>query len=310
MKRRHLFWGILFLSLGILFLLDNLNTLGFNWFQIWRIWPVLLILWGVLFALKENTAKTFLTGVIALLLAVVIFASFKSVSEIFTNHILFNSNHEFGISLKDNHDTTNYYLANSGNLNKVDFNFKAGMGNFEIKDSTSQLFHAISQGVKNNYDLSYSNDDSIGNIKMELGKRKWFFFDGMNKNNVLLAFNSRPYWDMNFDIGAASTDFDLSNFKVENLKIDMGAASLRIKLGDNVNSCKVDIDGGVSSIHISVPEKAGCEIKTDVGLSSKNFHGFNKINSGFYRTENFDSSMKKIFIKFKTGVSALNVDRY
>lgn len=43
-KSGSLVWGIILISFGVLFLLDQFNV--DIWDAVWRFWPVILILWG------------------------------------------------------------------------------------------------------------------------------------------------------------------------------------------------------------------------------------------------------------------------
>jgi hypothetical protein len=45
------------------------------------------------------------------------------------------------------------------------------------------------------------------------------------------------------------------------------------------------------------------------GLASKQFVGFEKVESGLYRTENFSQASRKIFIDVEAGVSRVRVTR-
>ncbi|MCW8806464.1 MAG: hypothetical protein OQK56_08400, partial [Ignavibacteriaceae bacterium] len=127
---------------------------------------------------------------------------------------------------------------------------------------------------------------------------------------VDIALNSKPVWDMNFDVGAASMEFDLSEFKTRNVDVDMGAASINIRLGNLYSETKLSVDAGASDINIFVPKESGCKIVTDGALSSKHFTDFEKINSDKFKTENFDEAVNKIFIDIDCGVSSISVDRY
>jgi hypothetical protein len=115
---------------------------------------------------------------------------------------------------------------------------------------------------------------------------------------------------MNFDVGAASMDFDLSEFKTEKVDVDMGAAALKIKLGSLSPDTKLSIDAGASDINIYIPKESGCKITTDGALSSKHFNDFEKINSDHFETANFNDVANKIFIVIDSGVSSISVDRY
>ena len=91
-------------------------------------------------------------------------------------------------------------------------------------------------------------------------KTKIKLHKGSYKNKVEIGLNSLPIWNMNFDIGAAAIDFDLSPYKISTMKLDIGAASLDLKLGDKYPKTIVDIDAGASSINIMIPDSSGCEI--------------------------------------------------
>ena len=105
-------------------------------------------------------------------------------------------------------------------------------------------------------------------------------------------------------------DFDLTTYKTKNVDVDMGAASLRIKLGNLTPETKLNIDAGASDIDIFIPKESGCKISTDGALSSKHFNGFEKINSDNYETADFNKTANKIFIIIDSGVSSISVERY
>lgn len=43
-KGNSLVWGVILIAVGVLFLLQQLNIDIFD--QVWRFWPVILIIWG------------------------------------------------------------------------------------------------------------------------------------------------------------------------------------------------------------------------------------------------------------------------
>ena len=73
---------------------------------------------------------------------------------------------------------------------------------------------------------------------------------------------------------------------------------------------RLKIEAGASDMDILIPDSSGCEINSDVALSSKNYEDFIKISKNIYRTENFDTSTKKIFIEIDCGVSSIDVKKY
>ena len=46
-----------------------------------------------------------------------------------------------------------------------------------------------------------------------MGNKAVFRFGKDYQNKVDISLNTKPVWDMNFDVGAASMDFDLTPFQ-------------------------------------------------------------------------------------------------
>jgi len=306
MKTSHIFWGTLFIVLGLLVLINNFTTIFMDWGTIWKLWPVAVILLGISMLIKDKLGKGVVAGVAALIIAVSVFATFKTTAHFFHDDFTLvfddNNNGEF--------EVTEYNEAYDSSITKAFLEFDAGAGSFNIKDTTHQLVMFKTEGFKDKYKLNRLDSDSSSKIQFWMKPIK-FRIGGKNyKNKVDVSLNNNPLWDLDFDIGAATIKLDLTPFKINYLNIDMGAAALDVRLGDLNDETTVDIDAGASDMDLFVPESSGCQIKTDVALSSKNFHGFEKIKSDLYQTSNFEEAEKKIYIKIDCGVSSISVRRY
>ena len=309
MKAKHWFWGLLFITLGILILVNNFNGLYWDWAGLWKLWPLVFILWGIGIMVKNNAARVLIAGLAGIILAVSLYASFKTVVHLTTGDfdIVFDN----GSDSDYKYEFTDYSEPYSDSIKAVEFRFKAGAGSFSsISDSSSNLFYAHTEGVKNNYDVTNLVTADKASLEMSMKKTRIRLGKHSIRNRVEMYFNPQPVWDMNYDVGASSVNLDLSPVKVRNLKVHMGAASFKVKLGSNTERTDVNIETGASNVDIDIPETAGCEIRTDGALNSEKFRGFEKINSDLYRTANFDSSSSKIYIRIDSGVSSLEVTRY
>jgi LiaI-LiaF-like transmembrane region len=306
MKTSHIFWGLLFIVLGGLVLINNFTTMFMDWSTIWKLWPLVVILLGLSILIKHKYGKGVVAGLAAIILAFAIFASFKTATHFVSN--------DFHIDLGDEADnkygTSEYEESFDSTLNFATLNFEAGGGSFKIADTTNNLFYATTEGIQNNYSLTRNDEDSSSTINFKMGNKSVFRFGKDYKNKVDISLNSKPVWDMNFDVGAASMDFDLTPFKVKSVDVDMGAASITIKLNNLYPETEVIVDAGASDINILIPKGSGCKIVTDGALSSKHFSDFKKIDSDNYQTENFDEATNKVFINIECGVSSISVDRY
>ncbi len=310
MKTSHIFWGIFFIALGGLILLNNFTYIYFEWETLAKLWPLVLILWGLSLFLKENKiVKGFIIGLLAVIIALTIFSSFNFLFDV----IHYNNGRSFtGITVDSdsNVDTTNYFEPFNLNIKESNLHFESGAGHFEINGISDGLFSAHTAGYKNNYLIDMDSYGDNANISFSMREKHFPFEHGKLINDVEMKLNTAPIWNLDFNMGAAGINLDLSPYKVEKVDIGMGAAKLKVKLGDKNDNIKLHLSAGVSSIEILVPESSGCEIESETVLSNRHFNGFNKISSGLFRTANFDSASKKIYLSFNTGVSEIRVNRY
>lgn len=311
MKPKHIFWGTLLIVLGALFLINNFQSIGLDWNSLWKFWPVAIILGGISIIAKDNTLKSIIAGLAALVLATSVFASVKTFGECTENNFGFVFDEDDEYDSLTSSDSTYYYFNADTAVNHAKLAFNSGAGSFSLFNTTdTSLFYAHVLGRDKNYTLTSNVEGQNANIEIDMRKSRFNFSKNNVKHKVNISLNTKPEWELYFDIGAAAIDMDLTPYKIQKVDIDMGAASLKVKLGDINKETKFYLDAGASSIEISVPENSGCEIRTDVSLSSKDFDRFNKIDSDIYRTDNFDKAEKKIFIYINSGVSSINVTRY
>jgi hypothetical protein len=307
MKPKYIFWGLFLVTLGTLILISNFSIVDLSLSGLWKLWPAALILWGISFIINKEFVKVVFAGVIAIVLALTIFGAGQSFLNLFDRDfdIEFANGDDYSYA-----DTTRYIEAFNDKIKTADLRIDAGAGQFKILEPTSELVSVLTRGLKDNYIFQRTDSDHMASIDLKMKKTKIKLKKGSLKNRIEMSMSQQPIWNMNFDLGAAEINFDLSQYKVSTAKLDIDAASLDLKLGDKYPETIIDIDAGASAIDIMIPDSSGCEIKSDVALSSKDFEGFEKVNSDIYRTENFTSAKSKIFIRIDAGVSSIDVRRY
>ncbi len=305
MKTSSIFWGVFFIAIGALVLLGNLTALQFTWDSAWKFWPAVLILIGVSILVKNQMGKSFVAGLAALVLALTIYASVSATSNLFDD--------DFEIKFGDgttNFDTTSFSQEYSDSIKTCKLHFSGGAGGFKMLMPTDKLIDFKTEGLKENYILKRNNFGTHTDIDFTMKGNTVNLKNRGYKNSVEMSLNANPEWELLFEVGAAKLDLDLTPYKISKLDIDMGAASLNVKFGNLSEITRMSIDAGASDIDILIPDSVGCEINSDDALSSKNYEGFKRVNHNIYRTDNFDSSTKKIYIEIDCGVSSIDVKRY
>ncbi len=305
MKPSRAFWGVFFVVLGILFLVGRNYDIHFGWDYVWKFWPLMFVLIGLAMMLKIPRAKWVLAGVAAIGVAFFAYGviSFAWIDSI---HAEEGDNEVEGVQVQE------FSEPLSSNIKKASFTLDAAAGRYAIESTTQELFTATTRSVPGRYTLERESIGDEANLHLKMdgdGKiRGWRI--GRFTNRADIKLSTVPVWDLDFNIGAAKADLDLSALTIENMNIEAGAATVKMKLGMPSNETRVKMESGASTIKISIPEAAGCEIRVDGGLSSKRFEDFRKIDGHTYRTENFEQAAKKIFIDAEAGVSSIRVVRY
>jgi len=308
MSYRKIFWGILLVIIGILFILKNTGVLFFSWSTMWHLWPVILILWGI----SIIPVKDWIKLVLSLVTVVVTFFAIQQYGP--------KDNHKWDFEWNDNNNrdnddkdaTTVYNNVMSEDYDSLtkfaELKLNIGVGKFSIKDTTYKLIEVKHDNDNANYSMTAKAEDSLTIIDLSLEKGE--FNDGNVSNNVNMKLNPNPIWDLDLNVGAAEVKFDLSGFKTRNLKIQGGASDIDIKIGAALPLTDMKLEAGAASIMIRIPEGAGCEIISNTFMSSKDFKGFTKIANQKYQTPNFATSTNKIMINLQAGVARVDVVRY
>lgn len=307
----------------------DIFTFDYSFRQIAAFWPVLLILAGVAVLLHER--RSFYNATTALLVAFAIPLAIYSAASDGVDEIKSELHDELNFDFDDedwNHDKEEWSEGSySDNGDRVEQDFKipynsdvskvrlkvgGGAAEFHLSESSDHVFAATTLLNAGAYQISDEQKGNLHDIDFEMKdhKNKSFKFGDNEHNEVFLKLNKKPVWDIELGIGAGDLEFDLSEYKVENLEVKTGAAAIDIRLGDLIEEAKVKVESGVAKVSLAIPEEVGCEIHMDGALNSKDFDGFRKQNNSNYRTDNFDIAEKKIFIDVSSGLSSVSVDRY
>jgi hypothetical protein len=312
MKLDRIMWGIVLLFIGGVLLLENFNLIEFYWGSVWRFWPIFLIIAGVniLFSKSKSQVGGYISiGVLVVMLGVLFYRGIQVP--------LSQKEKNFSMEFNDDDDNDQQDVqVQNFNLpyedapgKKTVLNISGGGTSYTLNSETDSLFSADVENRGGAFGLNTVLKDSLRTVTFKMSNKKnWNMGEGGNEVNVSL--NTKPIWEMHFNMGAGEVNFDLSPYQVREFNFDGGAAALDIKFGDSLPITDVKIKTGVADVKLNVPTTSGCRITSKSGLSSKDFEGFIKMSNGTYETSNYGTSTKKIFISLNGGLSNFEVKRY
>jgi hypothetical protein len=297
MKKGNVFWGMLLLIIGAILILRNTGLLIFNIHSFIRLWPFIFIFWGIAVLPVKGFIKLILLGVMAI---IAIFLLVQYPAEEYRWFRWHNdSGEEFQQHISESYDST---------VKTAKLNLDAAAGKFYIKNKSGGLYEIDNEGGFGTYKAKTTIDGSAATI--DIRQMDQHIRGGKFKNNVWLALNPEPVWDLNIEAGAAGLEMDVTTFRVERIDIKGGASSLELRLGDLSELTRLNIDAGASSIEVKIPQDSGCELHTSTVLSSRDIEGFDKIEGGLYRTSNYSSASNKVIIEVDAAVSSLEIRRF
>lgn len=315
MKFRNIFWGVILIFVGVLFILQNLGIVYFDWLSLWRLWPVILVLWGVSIIPVNNWIKLILVLVILgasvsfMLNRTVYWESDRHNFELFSDEFFDDHFNEDFEEADRRYSTQTFNIPYDDSSKYVELNLEAAAGKFTIKENGDDLINFKRKGNSAEYSYILKSMDSIAVIDIEMESASLVF--GKNHKNVVnIALNDYPIWEIDLEAGAAAVDFDLTNYKIRGIDIEGGAADIKIVLGDKYDESHLNLEAGASSIVIKVPEETGCKLNIESVFSGKKIPGFEKTDHGQYRTSNFDEAANKVYINAETAVSSFTIIRY
>jgi len=303
-KHQNVFWGTLLIVIGLLFLFDRLGVFELEWFMVWRLWPVLLILWGVSILPVRGIFKLIMAlGVAAL--SLLIYSKIDPVESPF--------HHPFQYHYSDNDttaavDESQVFNHRNDSVTSALLRMEAGAGEYKLNNATDELVYITKSGGQMLYDFKV--EELNGNATVSLMQKSDALLNDKDRNKLDVMLNERPIWDFDIDIGAASFNFDLQLFKVKKIDLVGDATSIKLKFGSLYPETEVNIDAAASSIEIWIPESAGCTLTGSSILSHREIEGFNQVHKGKYETNNFAAASQKININIDAAVSNFKIKRY
>lgn len=348
-SQRKLFWGLFFITLGVLFLARNWGLFAMpDWHFVRGLWPVLLILGGIALMLNHygagrgsSAASMVATTALAVAIPFWLFSFTRD------RHWRDRDDYSFRIDPPDPPDAPDAPDAPDIDDNEDDdddrdsdrrktvgtfaedmptpaptearFVLEGGAAAFKMTDGTARLIDARSEAITP-YSMSIDRNGTGSAPTIRLEPVKNSRGNGVNIDlsddhdvdfgEVAVKLNEAPVWDMEMDFGAGAAEFDLRRYNVRKLKIEAGAAGLELRLGDKAPQSDVTISSGMAAVKIRVPKNVGVKITTDGGLNATDIDDdFERVGNNTYLSPNYNASTKKISIRYDGGMSHFEVDR-
>jgi hypothetical protein len=262
---RSIFWPIVLLGVGAVWLLSNLGyiqsiDIGF----LVRLWPILLIIIGldILFGRIAPWISALLgLIVIACLVGVLIYAPSLGLArpaQLNTDHLTepIGDASTAIVDLRLSLESAEVFpLKSSQNLIEADMRH-FGNGYLTVTGDTQKKVVLGSEG------------GSSGN--------NWFSWPSLG-----IGWDNNSYWtigltdqiplDLNVDGSLGSSDIDLNGLNITDLSVNVSMGSMEVILPVSAEGYDVDINGSAGSLDVTLPENTNITVHLDGSAGSSTF---------------------------------------
>jgi hypothetical protein len=299
--------GVILISLGIVFLLNNLGYVPWAvWLRILSLWPVILIAIGIekIFA---KTRLSFLTILSPLLfIAAILGPAYFSAG--LGQKVEWGGVHRAPERYQWSKDLDTSAV-------RVTAIIQVRAGNLEISSGTPGLISAKLDYWKREplTTYEYSDFDSSATVEIRDNDRGWrgWSWRAWGAKDWEIKLTDRIPVNLRIYAKATEGELDLSGLKLKNLNLDIQAASLNVKLGDLVDQINGTIESDASKLSLLIPEDMGLKIENHAKLTSTSFSNISIMKyDNIYQTSNFDQAPKKIVLSLEGSVTRLVVKSY
>lgn len=297
MKYKNLFWGILLITIAVLWFLEMINVITISFSSMFLLWPFVLVWIGISILPIKDVCKIIL-DLLVLALAVFIVVMPEKIQNI--------------SSLSSEEIKTKVLFTkevDSISINQtIDLSMSLSGGQFII-NSGDDLVSIVGVDKKNHkVSIRHEKDEEDLHSEIELNCYALPFSYGEQDYEILL--HSSPIWSINVDAGAAKCLFDLSNFKVRKIEANAGVTEFYIKIGTLYSDVEVKLATGVAATKIEVPLSMQCIVHDESGMTHLNLKDFNKQDDKYIAAHQSDTLKGVVNIYVQSGLSNIDIVRY
>lgn len=117
-------------------------------------------------------------------------------------------------------------------------------------------------------------------------------------------------WDIELRTGGIKGDADLSGIAVKQLRLKMGAGDFNLILGDKNNNTTVNVESGASHIQMKVPKSSGVKVKLSGALVNTNIKNLGWIsNNQTYISPDYETAANHVNVELNMAVGNFELEK-
>jgi Domain of unknown function (DUF5668) len=286
--RRGLFWPILLIVIGAVFLAGNfglvppLSVLGLV-----SLWPIILIVVGIDIAIGPRSPLAALAIDMVVLAAGV---ALVMTQPVYPGFISFGGG--------TGGPAESQVSVPRGTAASLTLHVNGGAGSFNVSGGAAELVEVTSDQPDLNARITGTDHVDVRIDQSNRGVR----FGSAAAVHVAAKIASDVPTSLDLNAGAGEFTMDLTSVKLTDARLNVGAASLRIVLPRVTGDVPITVSAGASSIVIEVPE--GVEARINTGGALLSVHSENP-RIGGTETSGYANAKDRVTVRVTAGASSI-----
>jgi hypothetical protein len=290
------------------------------WGEIWRLWPLFLILGGLQIIFGSTWLGSWLVGLVGL--GLIIYIILFSVA---------STNPAFHERLQERYPwiPRSMMWQTSGNEQMQDFVIGAdkyqgvtsrvvtadvGTGKMTVTDDESTNYFALAAQYFENFGKPRVRERQDGDkLLVDFDTEGGFAFFMMGTRGTSYDITlGRPELatDLTVEVGTGSTETTLDRLKVGVLKVTVGTGAATVDLASaSIPAGDVSLDVGTGTMKLRLPKDVGLRITHDVGTGRLKIGDSTIDGDGTFVTEGYESAAKKLELDVEVGTGSMTIER-
>jgi Domain of unknown function (DUF5668) len=307
-RRGGIVGPLVLIFIGVVLLLQNAGFLPPNaWLNLWKLWPLVLVLAGMELLLANRIPWLVLAGLAAVILLLGVVAS----------AVLLPS------TALGNPSITRASDIDLGGANQAAVTLRFGAGQLNVgalmQPAGGQLATIHYSGPAGLApEPRYTVSDGTGRLELQsaggrggvpFGPLAPLFGERAAGAEMDVQLAPVPIQSMIVQTGATDAHIDLSALQINSLDVSVGAASAWIRVPEH-GTTNVHLSGGASSVRLEIPANVAAQIRHRGGLSAFNVNQsrFPAVADDTYRSQNYADAQDRVDITLETGVTSVNIN--
>jgi hypothetical protein len=290
-RRNEIAGPVFMIGLGSVFLLGSVGMLGWGaWDILWRLWPLLLVAFGLEIIIGRRSLW------LSLLTVVVIVAILVGV--------LWMSGIGPASGERIAGDTVNQPL---GSINHAEISISPAAGDlvvYGLTDSNALIHGQVSTASNRQVYTDYNVSGDTGHFSID--SRALANFPGTRPWDWDLGLTNQIPMELNIAMGAGGMAVDLSGLILETLDVSQAVGELKVSL-TGMGDYSADISQAVGSIVIDLPEDVGVRLEVSRAISSLDLPSSYERRGDYYYSPGYDNADYQIDLQISQAVGSIVV---